>query len=236
MLMKKSNLIKTILLSVGSISAVAGGIYAFITDMHENIRESGLIEQAESQAEEKVQNAQQIITSFEEVGRIAKKEFENEYAVYIESSSAETSAERDIVTVVKVVDGDTLRVIYDGIEKEVKVRLIGINTPESVAPETYRTENTAEGKKVSDLVKEKVQEGDKLYLEYDVSETDKYGRILAYVYFPDGTMMQDWLLENGYAEIYTLKPDTKYAEHFAELEQQAKEQNIGIWNEEFITE
>lgn len=133
----------------------------------------------------------------------------------------------------KVVDGDTLRVIYDGTEEEVKVRLIGVNTPESVAPETYRTENTAEGKKVSELVKEKIQTGDTLYLEYDVSETDRYGRVLAYVYFPDGTMMQDLLLENGYAEVYTLKPDTRYAEHFEELQAAAQENSAGIWGESF---
>jgi len=231
--MKKNNSIKAIFLSISGIAIVAGGIYAFISDMHKNIRESGIIEQAENKAEEKVQNAQQIITSFEEMGKIAKKEISNEYAVYIENSPDEANAERDIVTVAKVVDGDTLRVIYDGTEEEVKVRLIGVNTPESVAPETYRTENTAEGKKVSELVKEKIQAGDTLYLEYDTSETDRYGRVLAYVYFSDGIMMQEWLLENGYAEVYTLEPDTRYAEHFEELEQQAKEQNIGIWNADF---
>lgn len=229
----KKKALWNILLSIGGAAVITGGIYVFIADIHTNIRESGVIEQAESTAEEKIQNAQNIITSFEEVGRRAKEELENEYSVSVQQEESVPSvSEMDIVTVAKVVDGDTLRVIYDETEEEVKVRLIGVNTPESVAPETYRTENTAEGRKISELVKEKVHEGDKLYLEYDVSETDRYGRVLAYVYFDDGTMMQDWLLTSGYAKAEEYPPDTKYAEHFAELEQQAKEHNDGIWNAE----
>lgn len=71
---------------------------------------------------------------------------------------------------------------------------------------------------------------DTVYVEYDVSPTDKYGRTLAYVYFEDGTMVQDWLLENGYANTATYPPNVKYADHFAELAHMAAEQKVGLWN------
>lgn len=90
--------------------------------------------------------------------------------------------------------------------------------------------NTEEGKEVSQIVKEKFQDIDTVYVEYDVSPTDKYGRTLAYVYFEDGTMVQDWLLENGYANTATYPPNVKHADHFAELAHTAAEQKVGLWN------
>ena len=80
---------------------------------------------------------------------------------------------------------------------------------------------------VSEIVKQKIRPGDTLYVEYDVEQIDKYGRTLAYLYFEDGVMVQEWLLENGYAQVMTVQPNTKYAERFAALqhivfEQQAK--------------
>ena len=116
----------------------------------------------------------------------------------------------------------------DGVET--RVRLIGVDTPESVAPSTYRKDNTEEGKTVSEIVKDKIKEGDTLYIEYDVGKTDKYSRTLAYVYFEDGTMVQDWLLENGYANVATYAPNVKYADHFVELAHTAAENKVGLWN------
>lgn len=134
--------------------------------------------------------------------------------------------------VVRVVDGDTYVLSIDGVET--KVRLIGVDTPESVAPETYDKENTEEGVWVSDIVKEKIKEGDILNIEYDVGRTDNYGRTLAYLYFSDGARVQDWLLSNGYAQVMTIQPNSKYADHFAELEQAAMERKVGLWNGAFI--
>ena len=114
----KKKALWNILLSIGGAAVITGGIYVFIADIHTNIRESGVIEQAESTAEEKIQNAQNIITSFEEVGRRAKEELENEYSVSVQQEESVPSvSEMDIVTVAKVVDGDTLRVIYDETEE-----------------------------------------------------------------------------------------------------------------------
>lgn len=131
-------------------------------------------------------------------------------------------------TVVRVVDGDTYVLNIDG--EETKVRLIGVDTPESVAPSDYRKDNTEEGKEVSDIVKDKITAGTTLYVEYDVSPTDKYGRHLAYLYFEDGTMVQDWLLNNGYANIATYPPNVKYVDHFKELAHKAYENKVGLWN------
>lgn len=154
------------------------------------------------------------------------KEEAGDQSSEIPSGSDELSLEQ--ATVIRVIDGDTYELEISG-EKQ-KVRLIGVDTPESVAPSDYRTENTEEGKEVSQIVKEKFQDIDTVYVEYDVSPTDKYGRTLAYVYFEDGTMVQDWLLENGYANTATYPPNVKHADHFAELAHTAAEQKVGLWN------
>lgn len=178
---------------------------------------------AETEAE-----TQEIIAYHQELGR---RETDYSPAQHQGEYSYPDLSGKDSGVITKITDGATYHVELDG--EDVTVRLIGVDTPESVAPESYRKENTAEGAKVSELVKEKISIGDTVYLEYDISGTDRYGRTLAYVYFSDGTMIQDWLLSNGYATVYTLAPDTKYAEHFEELELQAQEQEIGIWSGEF---
>lgn len=137
-------------------------------------------------------------------------------------------SERIECSVVRVKDGDTYVVNAD--DEEYTVRLIGVDTPESVAPAEYDKENTEEGKEVSDIVKDKLKAGDKVYIEFDVSSEDKYNRLLCYVYFEDGTMVQDWLLENGYAKTMTVQPNSKYADHFAEIQRKAIENKVGLWN------
>lgn len=128
---------------------------------------------------------------------------------------------------VRVKDGDTYVMIIDG--KETTVRLIGVDTPESVAPSDYSKENTSEGKTISEIVKQKLQPGDVLYVEYDAAQLDKYGRTLAYLYFEDGVMVQEWLLQNGYAQVMTVQPNSKYAERFAEIQHKAAVDKNGLW-------
>lgn len=128
---------------------------------------------------------------------------------------------------VRVKDGDTYAMIID--DKETTVRLIGVDTPESVAPSEYSKENTSEGKTISEIVKKKLQPGDVLYVEYDAAQIDKYGRTLAYLYFEDGLMVQEWLLQNGYAQVMTVQPNSKYAERFAEIQHKAAVDKNGLW-------
>ena len=113
--------------------------------------------------------------------------------------------------VVRVVDGDTLIVKMGDSEKY--VRLIGVNAPESVHPD--ETKNTPEGVAASNYLKELLPQGSLVYLEYDVDRYDSYERTLAYVYLEDKeTMVNLLLLENGYAELMTVPPNTKYEARF----------------------
>lgn len=173
---------------------------------------------AEKAAEEYKLN--ENISAFQEIAEAAEGE--------LNGDNLSAGITKETGTVVRVVDGDTYVLNING--EETKVRLIGVDTPESVAPADYSKENTEEGKEVSDIVKEKIQAGDKLAVEYDVSPTDKYGRTLAYLYFDDGTMVQEWLLKNGYAQCMTIQPNSRYADHFAEIQHEAAENKVGLWN------
>ena len=121
-------------------------------------------------------------------------------------------------------------------EKGTKVRIIGVDTPESVAPAEYRKDNTEEGKTVSDVVKNKLKEGSTVLVEFDAQREDKYGRTLAYVYMSDGKMVEDWLLESGLANVATYPPNVKYADHFQELAHEAWENKVGLWADFFKEE
>lgn len=125
--------------------------------------------------------------------------------------------------VIRVIDGDTIEINYSG--KKEKVRLIGIDTPETKHPtkgvQPY-------GLQASAFTKENL-EGEKVTLEFDVQERDCYGRLLAYVYTQDGTMFNGWLLEEGYAQIATFPPNVKYEEFFKTLQKEARQNNRGLW-------
>ena len=130
------------------------------------------------------------------------------------------------VEVTRVIDGDTFECVING--KTQKVRLIGVDTPESVHPD--KNKNSEEGKKASDYTKEKLQ-GKKVGLEYDVQKNDKYGRILAYVW-NESKMYNLEILEKGYAKVMTIPPNIKYSELFLEKQKIAQETNQGFWNKE----
>ena len=140
-------------------------------------------------------------------------------------------------TLVRVVDGDTIVVNIDN-EGDVKVRLIGINTPESVASEEYlekkNTTNSAEGKEASEFTKELLADVDVVYLQKDTSDTDRYDRLLRYVWIeiPDDKlsyeevsekMVNGILVREGYAEAVYYKPDGMYKDYFEQLEEEQLE-------------
>lgn len=144
----------------------------------------------------------------------------------IEQNAYVDLANENLYEVVRVVDGDTIVVNYNGTNE--KVRLIGVDTPESV--HTDKSKNTEEGVKVSDYTKAQLT-GKKVALELDVQERDKYGRILAYVYL-DGVMYNKTLLEIGYAKVATYPPNVKYVDDFTRLQEIARENKVGLWQEE----
>lgn len=114
-------------------------------------------------------------------------------------------------TVLRVVDGDTFVVNYNGVEEY--VRLIGVDTPESVHPDSEK--NTEAGILASDYTKARL-EGKQVELEFDVQQRDMYGRLLAYVYV-DGVMYNKTLLEDGVANLATYPPNVKYVDDFTAI-------------------
>ncbi len=126
-------------------------------------------------------------------------------------------------SVVRVVDGDTIVCDVDG--DEIKVRLIGIDTPETVHPEK---EVEFYGKEASAYTTEML-DGQDIYLEYDVEPTDRYGRDLAYVWLEDGTLFNDLLVLEGYATVYTFPPNVKYVDRFTKSARLARERGAGLY-------
>lgn len=127
---------------------------------------------------------------------------------------------QDYYEVSKVIDGDTIE-----LENGETVRLIGIDTPETVHPskavEYY-------GKEASDFTRMLVEEK-QVKLEFDVQKLDKYNRLLAYVYLEDGTFLNAELVKEGYAKVSTYPPNVKYADLFTKLQKEARENNRGLW-------
>ncbi|NTU73171.1 thermonuclease family protein [Candidatus Roizmanbacteria bacterium] len=146
----------------------------------------------------------------------------------VPSTHSQTAVQTTRVT--RIVDGDTIE-----IESGQKVRYIGIDTPELHHPtkgvQCY-------GQVASDKNKELVL-NKTVRLEKDVSENDKYGRLLRYVYVIDpnnpqgatsgGMFVNEYLVKEGYAHAATFPPDVKYSEHFIQLERGAREQMKGLW-------
>jgi endonuclease YncB( thermonuclease family) len=131
--------------------------------------------------------------------------------------------ERTPARVIEVVDGDTIHVEIDG--ETYSVRYIGIDCPETVHP----TEPVGwMGPEASEANRNLVA-GETVYLEKDVSETDKYGRLLRYVYLDDGTFVNAELVRLGYAQVSTYPPDVKYQDLFLEMQQEAREAGRGLW-------
>jgi micrococcal nuclease len=127
-------------------------------------------------------------------------------------------------TVTRVVDGDTIRVEMDG--EEFRVRYIGIDTPETVDP---RRPVQCFGHDASERNRQLV-EGKIVGLEKDVSDTDAFGRLLRYVWVGD-QMTNAALVEEGFALASTYPPDVRYADQFASLQAQARENVRGLWGE-----
>lgn len=123
------------------------------------------------------------------------------------------------VLVTRVIDGDTIE-----IKGGEKVRYIGIDTPETVHPSKPVQ---CFGKEAA-LKNKKLVEGKRVRLEKDVSETDKYGRLLRYVYVGE-VFVNKILVRDGYAFSSTYPPDVKYQDIFSKAEKEAREADRGLW-------
>lgn len=126
--------------------------------------------------------------------------------------------------VARIVDGDTIEVMRDG--ESVKVRLLGINTPESVGDRVHECFGKEASAYASSILKNQI-----VKLETDDSQDkyDKYGRLLAYVYLLDNQMANRKLIAEGYAYEYTYDAPYKYQEDFRALQSFAKREVRGLW-------
>ena len=127
-----------------------------------------------------------------------------------------------MVKVIRVVDGDTIE-----IEGGEKVRYIGIDTPETVDPrKTVQCFGIEASKKNKELV-----EGKMVRLEKDITDRDKYNRLLAYVYLDNGKSFNKYMIEEGYAYEYTYNNPYKYQDDYKTAEINAQINNKGLWAE-----
>lgn len=137
------------------------------------------------------------------------------------------------ILVKSVIDGDTIQ-----LENGKRVRLIGIDTPEThFSKRLYRqakkaNKNTkaikALGEKASWFTT-KLVKGKKVRLEFDVERYDKYGRLLAYVYLKDELFVNEEIVRQGYAQLLTIPPNVKYKSVFLEAQKEARGNNRGLW-------
>jgi len=125
--------------------------------------------------------------------------------------------------VLRVVDGDTIQVRLDGGGVE-RVRYIGIDTPESVKP---NTPVQCYAKKASHYNASLV-DGRAVTLRLDAEQRDRYGRLLAYVY-TSRAFVNRVLVARGYARTLTIPPNVAHADEFARLARRARQDDVGLW-------
>ncbi|NJJ37791.1 nuclease precursor [Paenibacillus sp. 7028] len=133
--------------------------------------------------------------------------------------------------VISVTDGDTFTVKLKNGSKE-KVRLVLVDTPETKHPDKPVQPF---GPEASNYTKTLLT-GKTVKLEFDVSERDKYGRLLAYAYLGD-KMVNELLLKKGYARVAVFPPDVKYVDRFRAIQKKAQAAKLGIWSiEDYATD
>src|SRR5215210_2143424 len=134
-------------------------------------------------------------------------------------------AAASVVRVLRIVDGDTIRVSLDG--RSEPVRYIGVDTPESKKPGTpvqcFARRAAAENAR---LVR-----GERVRLVFDVERRDRFGRLLAYVYrVRDGAFVNAALVRGGFARTLTIPPNVRFAERFTALARDARRAGRGLWS------
>lgn len=129
--------------------------------------------------------------------------------------------------VTEVHDGDTISIrirSFAGIPLKIeRVRLIGIDAPE-LKQEPW-------GRISKRYLKKLISESDWIVsVEFDIEQRDKYGRLLCYVWNKKGQLINEKMLENGYAMLYTIPPNVKYVERFIAAQKKAQLRKAGMWS------
>jgi micrococcal nuclease len=147
------------------------------------------------------------------------------------------SAGRDKAIVLYVIDGDTLKISYHG--RKESVRLIGIDAPETRKNKKAYKDSKRSSKDINAIIsqgrlakkyaKSLVKKGAIVTLQFDIEKRDRYRRLLGYIYLPDGRMLNDLMIRNGYASPLTIPPNTKYKNRFLRSYRYAREHGLGLW-------
>lgn len=151
--------------------------------------------------------------------------------------TAAANAQNLTTVVIRVIDGDTIKVNLQG--QTESVRLIGIDTPESRKNAKAMRDSdrsgqdmaaiVSQGKEAAAFTRSRVKKGDSVRIETDVQQRDKYHRILAYVWLSDGTMLNEAIVRAGYAQPATFPPNVRYQERFLEAARDARRNGRGLW-------
>ena len=134
---------------------------------------------------------------------------------------------KGVTIVVSVIDGDTI-ILND----QSHLRYIGVDTPELHHPK-IKLQCFGEEAKIAN---QKLVEGKEIIMETDVSNVDRYKRLLRYVWVKNNNssnsaiFVNDYLVRQGFAYASTFPPDVKYAKQFIEAETEARENNRGLWS------
>ena len=140
-------------------------------------------------------------------------------------------------TVLSWHDGDTLRILVAG--RTETVRLIGIDAPEASPNDRARDQATRLGiplrelldlgRRSRDFAARLAPPGTRVLVELDVQTRDRYGRLLSYLWLPDGAMLNERILEAGWALLLTVPPNVRYVDRLREAQRRAREREAGLW-------
>lgn len=153
--------------------------------------------------------------------------------------AAIAAAAQDKARVERIIDGDTMEILWNSTTE--RVRLIGIDTPEShdnakARRDSRRSKQSVDeivalGKRAAEFVASLVKPGDLIRLEFDTEQRDRYSRLLAYVYTADGRMLNEVIVRSGYAGLMTIPPNVRYQARFLEAYRIAREEKLGLWSD-----
>lgn len=154
-----------------------------------------------------------------------KKDLSGYFLTEKDKISSKEKAEPVFYKVKWVSDGDTFWV-DDGTENGLKIRMTGIDAPESV---DYGDKFKEDFGMESHAFADSVLKGQQVRLEFDIVKFDKFGRTLAYVFLPDSTFVNELMVSEGYAVKFNYAPNLKYAEKFIQAEDLAYKNQRGLW-------
>ena len=136
--------------------------------------------------------------------------------------SGEENTDNYSANVIRINDGDTVTAIVNN--RKEKIRLLGIDAPE-LGQKPW-------GKRAEAYLEKLVDSSSwKVVIEYDVEKRDRFDRLLVYLWMQDGRMVNEAMVRDGYALLYTFPPNVKYVEELKSAQHEAREKRVGIWGD-----